>query len=128
MFKAPAIERLRAANGTESDVMDQLAPSEFSPYRFFSAERWAEFRADTPMTLTYDEVKRLRSLGDPIDLDEVSRIYLSLSRLLSAHVEASQFCFTSAAGFSTPTMRSRRPSSSALPVQSPSESRQRPAF
>ena len=47
-----------------------------------------EFRADTPLTLTADEVKRLRSLNDPIDLDEVRRIYLSLSRLLYAHVEA----------------------------------------
>jgi len=74
--------------------MDQLAPTvKYSPYRFFSAERWAEFRADTPMTLTADEVKRLSSLYDPIDLDEVRRIYLSMSRLLYAHVEASQLLF-----------------------------------
>ncbi|WP_200835014.1 type I pantothenate kinase [Phyllobacterium salinisoli] len=75
------------------ESMDQLSPSKYSPYRLFSADEWAEFRADTPLTLTYDEVKRLRSLGDPIDLDEVRRIYLSLSRLLSAHVEASQLLF-----------------------------------
>jgi len=74
--------------------MDQLAPTEkYSPYRVFSAERWGEFRADTPMTLTEDEVRRLRSMNDPIDLDEVRRIYLSMSRLLSAHVEASQILF-----------------------------------
>ncbi len=74
--------------------MDQLAPDElYSPYRFFSAQRWAEFRADTPLTLTEAEVDRLRSLNDPVDLDEVRRIYLSLSRLLSAHVEASQLLF-----------------------------------
>lgn len=45
------------------------------------------------MTLTADEVDRLRSMGDPIDLDEVRRIYLSVSRLLSAHVESSQILF-----------------------------------
>jgi type I pantothenate kinase len=74
--------------------MDQLAPHEkYSPYRFFSADRWAGFRADTPLTLTEDEVSRLRSLNDPVDLDEVRRIYLSLSRLLSAHVESSQLLF-----------------------------------
>jgi type I pantothenate kinase len=74
--------------------MDQLVPTEkYSPYRFFSAERWAEFRADTPLTLTESEVRRLSSLYDPIDLDEVRRIYLSMSRLLSAHVEASQLLF-----------------------------------
>ncbi|MDP2732017.1 MAG: type I pantothenate kinase, partial [Hoeflea sp.] len=48
---------------------------------------------DTPLTLTEDEVRRLRSLNDPVDLDEVRRIYLSLSRLLSAHVESSQLLF-----------------------------------
>jgi type I pantothenate kinase len=74
--------------------MDQLAPTEkYSPYRFFSAQEWAGFRADTPLTLSADEVKRLSSMYDPIDLDEVRHIYLSLSRLLSAHVEASQLLF-----------------------------------
>jgi type I pantothenate kinase len=92
MFNALAGNGL-AAEKVEGDVVDQLAPSEFSPYRFFSAERWAEFRADTPMTLNHEEIERLRSLNDPIDLDEVTRIYLSLSRLLSAHVEASQLLF-----------------------------------
>ncbi|HEX2146774.1 MAG TPA: type I pantothenate kinase, partial [Pseudorhizobium sp.] len=65
----------------------------YSPYHMFTSEEWARFRADTPMTLTADEVSRLRSLDDPIDLSEVRRIYLSLSRLLSAHVEASQLLF-----------------------------------
>ena len=74
--------------------MDQLTPGEkYSPYRIFTAEYWAKFRADTPLTLTEDEVRRLRSLNDPIDLLEIRRIYLSLSRLLSAHVEASQLLF-----------------------------------
>lgn len=74
--------------------MDQLVPRDrYSPYWFFSAERWAEFRADTPLTLSADEVARLSSLYDPIDIEEVRRIYLSLSRLLSAHVEASQLLF-----------------------------------
>ncbi len=71
--------------------MDQLAPTaQYSPYLFFSAQEWSKFRADTPLTLTEDEISRLRSLNDPVDLDEVRRIYLSMSRLLSAHVEASQ--------------------------------------
>lgn len=74
--------------------MDQLVSGErYSPYRIFTAENWAEFRADTPLTLTEDEVRRLRSLNDPVDLEEIRRIYLSVSRLLSAHVEASQLLF-----------------------------------
>jgi type I pantothenate kinase len=65
----------------------------YSPYHHFTAEQWAKFRADTPLTLTAEEVTRLRSLDDPINIDEVRRIYLSLSRLLSSHVEASQLLF-----------------------------------
>ncbi|OQP86182.1 type I pantothenate kinase [Rhizobium rhizosphaerae] len=72
---------------------DHLDRNGYSPYHFFSAEEWSRFRADTPLTLKADEVKRLRSLNDPIDLEEVRRIYLSLSRLLSAHVESSQLLF-----------------------------------
>jgi len=72
---------------------DIYEPEGYSPYRFFSADEWAAFRADTPLTLSEDEVRRLRSLNDPVDLEEVRRIYLSLSRLLSAHVEALQLLF-----------------------------------
>lgn len=78
---------------TKARALDHFSGDELSPYRFFSAEEWAGFRADTPLTLTADEVRRLRSLNDPVDLDEVRRIYLSLSRLLSAHVESSQLLF-----------------------------------
>ncbi|MCP8895804.1 type I pantothenate kinase [Shinella daejeonensis] len=77
----------------QADIPDDFGNHDYSPYRFFSAEEWAHFRADTPLTLTADEVRRLRSLNDPVDLDEVRRIYLSLSRLLSAHVESSQILF-----------------------------------
>lgn len=78
----------------ETQLAEILSEAErYSPYRFFSAEEWAHFRADTPLTLDEDEVQRLRSLNDPIDLNEVRRIYLSLSRLLSAHVEASQLLY-----------------------------------
>ena len=75
-------------------TLDHLKNADYSPYHFFTAEEWAKFRADTPLTLTADEVTRLRSLNDPIDLDEVRQIYLSLSRLLSAHLESSQILFS----------------------------------
>ena len=72
---------------------DLFGAPEFSPYRVFGIDAWAQFRADTPLTLTEEEVLRLRSLNDPIALEEVQRIYLSLSRLLSTHVEAAQNLF-----------------------------------
>lgn len=83
----------RGSSAAHLDPLDQLSGSELSPYRRFTAAKWSEFRADTPLTLTADEVMRLRSLDDPVDLDEVRRIYLSMSRLLYAHVEASQSLF-----------------------------------
>lgn len=75
------------------EALDHIQANAYSPYHFFTSEEWAKFRADTPLTLTADEVTRLRSMGDPIDLNEVRRIYLSLSRLLSSHVESSQILF-----------------------------------
>ncbi len=79
----------------QTTVMDQKTPTSFlpdelSPYWFFSVDKWAQFRADTPLTLSEKEVERLRSLNDPVSLEEVRLIYLSLSRLLSTHVESAQ--------------------------------------
>jgi type I pantothenate kinase len=77
----------------------QAAPDEraldndLAPYRIFTREQWAKLRADTPMTLTADEVMRLQSLNDPIGLEEVVAIYLPLSRLLSLYVAATQGLF-----------------------------------
>src|SRR6476660_8930375 len=64
-----------------------------SPYRIFPRDEWAGLRAETPLTLTADEVLRLQSLNDPISLDEVVAIYLPLSRLLSLYVAATQGLF-----------------------------------
>lgn len=72
-----------------------LVPLEdnISPYRTFTREEWAKLRADTPLTLTAEEVVRLQSLNDPISLAEVAAIYLPLSRLLSLYVAATQGLF-----------------------------------
>src|SRR6185312_16070254 len=73
--------------------MEQRAPDNLSPYRTFSRAAWAALREDMPMTLTSDEVMRLRSLHDRLDLQEVEDIYLALSRLLSMYVNATQQLF-----------------------------------
>jgi type I pantothenate kinase len=70
--------------------MDQVLPLSVTPHRSFSRDEWASLRADTPLTLTADDVDRLQSLNDPISLDEVVAIYLPLSRLLSLYVAATQ--------------------------------------
>src|SRR5476649_1834799 len=73
--------------------MEQRTEQDVSPYRTFSCAAWAALREDTPMTLTSEEVTRLRSLHDRLDIKEVEEIYLPLSRLLSLYVTATQRLF-----------------------------------
>src|SRR6202049_3136319 len=73
--------------------MEQRTEDRLSPYRAFPRAEWAALRQDTPMTLTPDEVTRLRSLHDRLDMAEIEDIYLPLSRLLSLYVEATQRLF-----------------------------------
>jgi type I pantothenate kinase len=79
--------------------MEQRIDDAVSPYRVFPREEWAALRKDTPMTLTSDEVLRLRSLHDRLDIKEVEEIYLPLSRLLSIYVAATQRLFRAQQGF-----------------------------
>lgn len=68
-------------------------PGELSPYRFFSRAEWAALRADTPLTLTIQDLQKLQSINDPISVEEVIAIYLPLSRLLALYVAATQGLF-----------------------------------
>ncbi len=61
-----------------------------SPYHHFTRDEWAALRADTPLTLSIEDLTRLQSLNDPISLEEVVAIYLPLSRLLALYVAATQ--------------------------------------
>ena len=70
--------------------MDQAVPAIIAPHRVFTRAEWAKLRADTPLPLDDDDLKRLKSLNDPISLDEVVDIYLPISRLLSLYVAAVQ--------------------------------------
>ncbi len=76
--------------------MDEHATSGsavFSPYHHFTRSEWAALRADTPLTLTLDDLTKLQSLHDPMSLEEVIAIYLPLSRLLALYVAATQGLF-----------------------------------
>jgi type I pantothenate kinase len=79
--------------------MEQRNEPDVSPYRIFSRAEWAGLRADTPMTLEPQEIVRLRSLHDRLDMSEVEEIYLPLSRLLSLYVAATQRLFRAQQGF-----------------------------
>jgi type I pantothenate kinase len=51
---------------------------------------WAALRAATPLTLSADDLDDLRGINDQLDLDEVTEIYLPMTRLLNLYVSATQ--------------------------------------
>jgi type I pantothenate kinase len=75
------------------DERSAHSPQLFSPYHRFTRAQWAALRADTPLTLSIDDLTRLQSINEPITLEEVIAIYLPLSRLLALYVAATQGLF-----------------------------------
>lgn len=61
-----------------------------TPFLEFDRVAWRKFRQDTPLTLTEEELERLRGRNEPISLTEVAEVYLPLARLLNLYVEATQ--------------------------------------
>jgi type I pantothenate kinase len=71
--------------------VSKLAPDvDLSPFRVFDRQEWASLRADTPLTLSLEEIKGLQSMNDRLSLEEVVEIYLPLSRLLALYTAAAQ--------------------------------------
>jgi type I pantothenate kinase len=60
------------------------------PYLCFSRQDWAKLRANTPLTLSDEDLAALRSVNQQVSLSEAVDIFLPLSRLLGLHVEASR--------------------------------------
>ena len=61
-----------------------------SRYLTFDRDEWAELRAATPLTLRQPELEHLRGINERIEMDEVTAVYLPLSRLLNLYVAATQ--------------------------------------
>jgi len=61
---------------------------ESSPFIELDRAAWAALGEETESPLTPQEVRRLRGLGDSLDIEEVREVYLPLSRLLSLYVGA----------------------------------------
>lgn len=62
----------------------------YSPYITFNREEWARLRDSIPLPLTEEELEALKGLNEKVSLEEVSEIYLPLSRLLNLYVAATQ--------------------------------------
>ncbi|WP_159567719.1 type I pantothenate kinase [Budvicia diplopodorum] len=59
-----------------------------SPYIEFSREQWAALRDSEPLTLTEQEIINLKGINEDLSLDEVSQIYLPLSRLINFYIDS----------------------------------------
>ena len=63
-------------------------PLDVSPFIELKRSQWRDLRKAMPQVLREDELEKLRGIGDEIDLEEVSEVYLPLSRLINLRVEA----------------------------------------
>ncbi|NNF54737.1 MAG: type I pantothenate kinase [Acidimicrobiales bacterium] len=65
----------------------------------FSAREWGALRAATPMTLSFEDIERLRGINVELDMAEVEQIFLPMSRLLNLYVAGSQELYRASATF-----------------------------
>lgn len=66
------------------------ANGQLSPYVELGRADWAELAYSTPQPLQETEIVQLRGLGDPLDMREVTEVYLPISRLLNLYVSGTQ--------------------------------------
>jgi len=62
--------------------------SSISPYLTFSRDKWAQLRKSEPMTLSEEEIVKLKGINEELYMDEIRDIYLPLSRLLNNYVNS----------------------------------------
>lgn len=69
------------------------------PFLDFDSKSWAKLRADTPMTLSLEDIRRLRGINEKVNIKEVEDIYLPISRLLNLYVGARQELYKATSKF-----------------------------
>lgn len=72
---------------TPSTLFADPTTSSIAPFAHFSREEWDALASRTPLPLTSEDIHRIASLGDPIDMTEVDTIYRPLSALLQLYVD-----------------------------------------
>lgn len=99
----PATARSESAVGGAPKVSPTAATEALgdtaTPYLIFHHEEWGRLRADTPQTLTEEDLEQLRGINEQVSMDEVVEIYLPLSRLLNLYVAATQELYRATATF-----------------------------
>lgn len=59
----------------------------FTPFLEFNREQWAALRKSVPLTLTQQDLEPLLGFNEELSLEEVSTIYLPLTRLVNYYIE-----------------------------------------
>jgi type I pantothenate kinase len=69
-----------------------MTPSarDYSPYLHIKRSAWAALKDHEILHLLDTDIEQLRALNEPLTLDEVTQIYLPLSRLLNFYIKALQ--------------------------------------
>ena len=57
-------------------------------FMHLDCSRWSHLADEISVPLSAEEIESLRGLGETVDLEEVQRIYLPVSRLLNLYVTA----------------------------------------
>lgn len=62
----------------------------YSPYMKIGREAWAKLKDDGILDMLDKDIDSMRALNEPLTMEEVTQIYLPLSRLLNFYVVAAQ--------------------------------------
>jgi type I pantothenate kinase len=89
---------VNGGTGAESGETAQLT-AELSPFIEIPRAEWAALGVKTLNPLSEAEVSQIRGLGDFLDLEEVTDVYLPLSRLLNLYVAQMQSLHASSENF-----------------------------
>jgi type I pantothenate kinase len=82
----------------EFDPRQVLEPAP-SPYRTFTRREWSELRNGVQLTLTEEDLARLSGLIERISQDEVTDVYLPISKLVNYYVRAAQLLHSATTKF-----------------------------
>ena len=61
--------------------------NQLTPFLSFNRAQWAELRKSVPLKLTEQDLKPLLGFNEELSLDEVSTIYLPLTRLINYYID-----------------------------------------
>jgi type I pantothenate kinase len=73
---------------TRTGTQQATSAESFTPFVELDRQMWSRLSHEIESPLNFEDVQRLRGLGDALNLDEVREVYLPLSRLLNLYTAA----------------------------------------